>query len=321
MMKNKKWTYRTKLLTGCAVLLSLGILSCNMGKKSGQLDETPTRGNIEISIDESFKLLFDTQLYTFHALYKDAHITARYKPEIEVVNDFLTDSVRTVVSTYKLSKEEEDILLGSQIIVRTTCIAYDAIALIINPGNPDSLLLSTDVESIFRGKVRAWSDLNDKNHSGTIKIVFDNVKSGNVRYFQEKYALPDTLPANFMSAQSNEEVINYVEQNTGALGILSVNWISDRRDTVSEKFLSRIRVCAVSPEYDPESGSYYKPYQAYIADKSYPYVRDVYMLNRETFTGLGMGFVQFVAGDKGQRIVLKSRLVPATMPVRIVNMK
>jgi phosphate transport system substrate-binding protein len=319
-MMNRKKHYSSSIIAGCFLVIVL-IFSCSRGRSTGQINETPTSGNIRISIDESFKLLFDTQLYTFQYFYPEAHITPSFKPEIEVVNDFLNDSVRTVVSTYKLSKEEEDNLLAHQIVVLTTKIAYDALALIINPDNVDSLLLSTDVEKIFQGKISSWSEINPKNNSGQINVVFDNIKSGNVRYFKEKFNLPDSLPSNFMSARTNEEVISYVKNHRGALGILSSNWISDRQDTVSEKFLSEIRVVAITPEYDPTGPNYFKPYQAYIANKSYPYVRDVYMLCRETFLGLGRGFIQFVAGEKGQRIVLKSKLVPATMPVRILNFK
>jgi len=80
-------------------------------------------------------------------------------------------------------------------------------------------------------------------------------------------------------------------------------------------------VVAVSSEFDTEGVEFTKPYQAYIADKSYPFIREVYMISRETFTGLGSGFISFVASDPGQRIILKSKLVPATMPVRLVEAK
>jgi phosphate transport system substrate-binding protein len=50
-------------------------------------------------------------------------------------------------------------------------------------------------------------------------------------------------------------------------------------------------------------------------------VREVYTINRETFTGLGSGFIAFVAGEKGQRIILRAGMVPATMPVRLIQVK
>jgi phosphate transport system substrate-binding protein len=45
------------------------------------------------------------------------------------------------------------------------------------------------------------------------------------------------------------------------------------------------------------------------------------MISRQTRAGLGMGFVSFVAGEKGQLMILKSGLVPASMPVRVVQIR
>lgn len=304
-----------------SVFCIVAIITCNTDPNAGLKRETPTRGTIKISIDKSLQMLLDTELYTFQAIYKNAHITPQYKPTLDVINDFLNDSVRTIVTTIKLTQEDEDYLRSQQLVARTTKIAYDALALIINKNNPDSLLLSTDVKNIITGSTSDWNQISPKNKSGNIKVIFDNVNSGNIIYFQEKYKMDSILPKNFLAAETNEEVISYVEKNQGAIGILSVNWISDKHDTISQKFLSQIRVAAITPEFDPESENYTKPYQAYIADKTYPFVREVYMITRETFAGLGSGFVQFVAGEKGQRIILKSRLVPATMPVRLVQIK
>jgi phosphate transport system substrate-binding protein len=82
-----------------------------------------------------------------------------------------------------------------------------------------------------------------------------------------------------------------------------------------------VRVVGITSEYFSEGNDFFTPHPAYIADKSYPFIREVYAITRETITGLGRGFIQFVAGDQGQRIVLKSGMVPATMPVRIVQIR
>jgi phosphate transport system substrate-binding protein len=284
-------------------------------------DETPTRGNIKISVDESFSLLIDSEIYTFQALYQNAHVTPQYKPDVDVINDLLNDSVRTVVTTSTLSQTELDYLKTLQIYPRTVTIAKDALAFIVNKKNTDTILKSTSIKELFTGEISNWSQINPKSNLGDIKVVFDNKKSGNVNYFKDKFKLDSSMMKNISAAQTNEEVISYVEKNPNAIGILSVNWISDRRDSITQTFLSRFNVVAISPEFDPDGGYYYKPYQAYIADKSYPYIRDVYMVSRETFTGLGSGFMQFVAGEKGQRIILKAKLVPATMPIRLVEIK
>jgi phosphate transport system substrate-binding protein len=85
-------------------------------------------------------------------------------------------------------------------------------------------------------------------------------------------------------------------------------------------FIRKVRVVAVSQQLASD-GSYYRPYQGSIYDKSYPFVREIYFISRETFKGLGSGFIQWATAEQGQRIVLKSGLVPATMPIRLVEIK
>jgi len=298
-------------------LFALLVASCRNPMGVQPLDEAPTRGNIRISVDESFQLLLDTQLYTFQSLYVNAKIAASYKPEADVLADFMNDSVRTVVLTRDLTKEEKEYLLTQKFVARTTKVAHDALALIVNPENPDTLLLDSQLADIFRGKTSKWKQLNPKSADKTINVVFDNNKSGNVRYFREKFALTGNFPSNCFAVNSNDEVINYVKNNPSALGIISVNWISDTQDSISEKFLEAVRVVEVGTN----TLNYCKPYQGYIAEGSYPFCRDVYMIGRETFSGLGSGFTSFVAGDQGQRIILKSGLIPATMPIRLIEVK
>ncbi len=318
ILKNNKMKKILVYFIGYVAII-LFCISCNQSQNL-TYDETPTRGKIKISIDESFKLLLDTEIFVFTALYKYADIKPEYKPETDVINDFMNDSVRTIVAASKLTQNQTDFLLSKSIVPRTTTIAFDAIAFIINVNNPDSLIQVNHIKSVLAGNISKWEDIDKKNKLGNISVVFDNTKSANARYFLERLNLKK-FPDNCYTANSNDSVIEYVEKNKNAIGIISVNWISENSDSVSNNFLNRIRVVGLTSELDPEGTSYYRPYPAYIADKSYPFIREVYMINRESFNGLGSGLISFVGGEKGQRIILKAGLVPATMPVRLVEMK
>jgi phosphate transport system substrate-binding protein len=307
----KKINYIIGLLVFSVVV---ALNSCN----SSGTDENATHGKIKIGVDESYQLLLDTEIYTFESTYRKADITPFYKPELEVLDDFMKDSIRLMVTSRLLTKDEEEFLKSKQIVARNTKIAYDALAFIVNKNRVDTMLKYPIIKDIFSGTLNNWKQINSKNVSSELMIVFDNQKSGNVRYFVEKFKLSDKLPENIFAADNNNEVINYVEKHKDAIGVISVNWISDKHDSISNAFLSRINVVAVTNDLDPD-GDYYKPYQAYIADKSYPFVRDVYMISRESFTGLGSGFIRFVSGDIGQRIILKSKLVPAQAPIRLID--
>jgi len=318
-MKNKLNSYLLALLVFSVIF---GLSGCGMGNRNSTITETPTSGKVKIAVDEAYQLLFDTEIYTFEALYESAKITPLYKPEGDAFDLFIKDSAKVIISSRKLTDAEDKYLRANHFIPKTTKIAYDALVFIVNKNNQDSLLLYKQIKDIFSGSINKWSQLDPKSNLGDLKIVFDNTKSGNTRFIKEKFELKQKFPSTCFAVKSNSDVIDYVENNKNAIGIISVNWISDKNDSISHGFLHRIKVVAVGDEGNTDgTGNFYKPYQGYIAEGTYPLTREVYMINRETFAGLGSGFVSFVAGEKGQRIILKSGLVPATMPIRLVQIK
>jgi len=301
------------------ILFILVLVSCGEGGTTRK-DESPTRGKIKISVDESFQPLMDSEVFTFTHLYRNASITPMYKPEYDVINDFMSDSVKVMVTSKKLSDYQIQYLRDTLIVARTTTFAYDALALVTNKQNPDTLIKYNAIKNIFLGKAKKWKDINPESKHGDIRVIFDNSKSGNIRYFKQLFEIKDTLGNNFFAVNNNAEVINFVSRNPDAIGIVSVNWISDRDDSTSMSFTRKVNIVAVSQQYIND-GSYYRPYQGSIYDKSYPFVREIYLISRETFVGLGSGFTNWACGEQGQRIVLKSGLVPATMPIRLVQIK
>ena len=301
------------------IILILILASCTGGSKS-VLNETPTRGNIRITADESFQPLIETEVFTFTHLYENAKIKPQFKPEYDVVNDFMNDSVKVIVTSKELSDYQIQYLRDNQVIARTTTFAYDALAIVTNKENSDTLLKYSTIRGIFLRRIKTWKEINPKSKLGEIRVIFDNNKSGNIRFFKELFEIEDSLTGNFFAVKDNSEVISFVSRNADAIGIVSVNWISDKDDSLSMSFIKRINVVAVSQRYIND-GSYYRPSQGFIYDKSYPFVREIFIISRETFAGLGSGFKNWICGEQGQRIVLKSGLVPATMPIRLVQIK
>lgn len=308
-------------LAGFFVICGIVLLSgCGGAPKSTDTD-TPTTGKFKMGIDDSYSLLIDAELYTFQSLYPYARIDTMCRNEVDIVNAFMKDSVPLMVVSRKLTQDEETRLNARQIYPKTTKIAYDAVALIMNRENPDSTLFFDQVKNIFEGKIKTWKEINPKSKLNDLKIVFDNYKSCNTRYFREKFNLTK-LPDVCFAVLNNAEVINFVEKNKGAIGIVSVNWVSDKNDTVSHSFLNRVKVVGISsPGSNDPKGEFYTPHPGYIAEGVYPFTREVYCINRQAYVGLAYGISSFIAGEKGQLIVLHSGMVPAAMPVRLVEVK
>ena len=133
----------------------------------------------------------------------------------------------------------------------------------------------------------------------------------------EKYWLSPSLKA----LKSNEEVIDYVATTPDALGVIGANWIGNKTDTTRLSFNQRVRVMSVSGNRKATPENSYRPYQAYLALKKYPLTHEVYILINDPKGALPTGLMTFLTRERGQRIILKSGLVPATQPVRIVNVK
>lgn len=323
-MKNRK---TNKMNSRNVVMLAAGIMifvSCNNNNKP-KFTDTPTSGEISIAVDESYQPLFSAQLDTFMGLYTYARVHAKFLPETEVFKQLLTnDSIRVIVANRELRQDEMEVFKSRNLFPRTTKVAIDAVALVVNTQNKDTALSYEQLAAIMQGKLKSWSQLGKQSATDSITIVFDKNGSSNFRYLQEKF-LEDkkTIPGNWFAVNSNAEVIEYISKNKGGIGVISVNWISDKDDPMANRFLEKVNVVQLSLP-DTVSGeeadkSYCKPMQAYIALKQYPLIRDVYIISREGRNGLGTGFAAFVAGDQGQRIVRLMGLLPATMPVRLIQ--
>ncbi len=278
--------------------------------------DTPTSGQVKIVVDESFEQLFDTQIYTFESLYTRADVIAKYLPENEALYRLINDSCKVVVMCRDLTPAERKKCESENLFPISTKIAEDGIAILVHPENQDSVLTTEQLKNFLSGKDSLWKQLNSKSELGKVNIVFDNAGSANARFMQDTLLKGQKFASNVFAVKSNPEVIEYVSKHKNAIGVISVNWISDSDDSKTQEFLKKVKVVAISKD---SSSQAFKPYQAYIKTKDYPFTRSVYMISRQTRAGLGMGFVSFVAGEKGQLMILKAGLIPAIAPVRMVK--
>lgn len=306
---------RTLLYTGIAAMVSLPFFSCGDGKPA----ENATHGTVKIGVDETFRLLLETEIFTFQSLYKDARVQATYGAEGDLLELLRNDSLRAIVIGRSLTPDEKAFFEAQKIVPKITPIAYDGVAFIVNRENPDSNISFSKLKELFTGNIAQWSGIRAGSSADSIRVVFDHPRSGNARYIMEQFGLKE-LPRNCFALNSNEAVVDYVEKNPHALGIIGSNWISEPEDTISHSFLKRIRVVGISSKDDPgATQGYFQPFQGYIASGEYPFKREVFYISRELGVRVGTGFASYVASDPGQRIVLKSGLVPASVPVRLIH--
>ncbi len=299
------------------VIASAIILLAACGQEGVSHTDDATSGKIKISVDENYQFLADTQINTFMALNPDAVITPTYGDETSVFADFIKDSARVIMVNRQLTAAELAHFDSIKINPHVTTIAWDAVALIVNKSNPDTNLTLGHLRYILDGKVTKWNQLDKSSKLGDLQVVFDNNGSSNARYLLEKFQLKN-FPANCQAAESNPNVIKYVEEHPNAIGVIGVNWISDRDDSTSMSFLNNIKVINVSENQDTSfNHEFFPPLAGYVATKDYPLSREVYLIKREPYNGLGTGFVNFCYYEKGQRIIKLMGLLPANTAIKV----
>ncbi|MDX2048360.1 MAG: substrate-binding domain-containing protein, partial [Chitinophagaceae bacterium] len=167
-----------------ALFLWLIISSCSGHKKKPKVipgDDTPTSGTIQISADESFRPIIDSQIRVFMSQYPNATIVAHYKPEAECLKDLLRDSTRLVIVTRPLGEEEvnfyKDTLEFAPLYDK---IASDAIAVIVNNEMKDSIFSMSDIRGMLNGTsgYKYKLVMDGLTATSTVRYMMDSVLKG-----------------------------------------------------------------------------------------------------------------------------------------------
>jgi phosphate transport system substrate-binding protein len=303
-----------------AALSLTAFSACNQKPKDG-LTDTYTSGVIAIAVDESFQPIVQEEIDVFEGVYPLAGIVPRYTTEVDAINLLLKDSVRLVIATRTLTSEEMNSFHSRKFFPREIKLATDGLAFIVNRKNSDSIISVRDIKRMLIGEAKNWKDIYPASPLNAIQLVFDNKNSSTVRFAADSICKGKPLSTDLKALKNNQEVINYVARTPEAIGVIGVNWLGNRSDTTNLSFRKEIRVMAVSSENKATLENSYKPYQAYLFYGDYPLVRNIYVLLNDPRNSLPWGFTSFLTSDRGQRIILKSGLVPATQPVRVVDVK
>lgn len=303
------------------ILMVISFSSCRKKNKDEKWPDTTTTGIVPIACDECFLPIIRAEIDVFESIYNSASILPIYTDEVEAIDLLMKDSVRLAVVSRDLSEKEKAVFLAKKMQVRARKIAVDAIALIVNKENQDTIIGIPVIKKILTGEITEWSQIYPGSKLGKIDVMFDNPNSSTVRYAIDSICHGEPLSDKLYAQKTNMDVVEMVAKLPNSLGIIGVNWISNENDTTNMSFSQKIKVMAVSPYEKADYENSFQPYQAYIALGDYPLTRDVFILLSDPRSGLSTGFTSFVMSDRGQRIILKSGILPATQPVRLVSIK
>ena len=149
-----------------SALCVLGAVSCTKVKRGEY-----AKGSATIFCDDGFKNILDEEIEVFEYSYPEASIIPFYVSEQEAIDTLMADGTQAIIVTHELSKEQREYMKKKfKRVVRTHCIAVDAVALITNKDNRVTSLSMTEIGDILNGRITKWSQLAG-NDTTTIKLA------------------------------------------------------------------------------------------------------------------------------------------------------
>lgn len=185
--------------------------------------------------------------------------------------------------------------------LREAVVAYDALAVIVNPSNPITHLTREQLEAIFRGKVTNWNQVTDlytgrRGPDMKIIVYSRETSSGTYEFFKTSVLHEKNYMAGVLSMPATGAVIQSVSQTKGAIGYVGMAYINRN-------------VKAVKVSYDGKHFVY--PNMDMGRRHIYPIIRELYYYYTADKAGVVEPFIRFLLSPKGQQIVMKSGYVPA----------
>lgn len=175
------------------------------------------------------------------------------------------------------------------VVLQSTEVSYDGLAVIVNASNPISRLTKRQVEQLFAGDLSDWSGVGGK--PGKVSLYTRNTSSGTYSDFKELAMKRRDYARSSQKMAGNEQIAAEVSKNLLGIGYVGLAYIK----------APGIKVVSIEGALpDKES----------ILGKRYPYARPNFFYTNGEPKNEAKRFIEFVLGAEGQAIVAEVGFVP-----------
>ena len=279
--------------TNSLIYLCLLLLICGCGDNDqNSKPSKPTGGELVLGVDETLMPAVEATINVFTATYPEAYIKPLYLPEKAVTEKLLENKIQTAILFRSLTEKEKEYIqetFGHRV---TSCrLGFDNIVAITGKRNPVSTVSCKDIKSILTGRVQYWKQL-DKAFEWNLPIRIIIPGSSDIDRLIYN-TVPQVSPASTYVLDRTSDVIDYVLNNPFTIGL-----VNESRTRNKDNLLSDIKIITSINKNLDDSNT-----------EDYLFL-EINALTHESFTGLGSGFISFLAGRKGQLIFSKAGITP-----------
>jgi phosphate transport system substrate-binding protein len=198
------------------------------------------------------------------------------------------------MASRKIKMSEKMKLQEAGKAIKEVVVAYDALAVIINPGNTINQLTREQLEDIFTGKIKNWKDVGGADLQ--IVVYSRETGSGTYEFFKEHVMSNKNYASSVLSMPATGSIIQSVGQTKGAIGYVGLAYI--------EKAIKTVKV-----SYN-KGKTYVGPSMVTAKDKTYPVIRPLYYYYITSVEKSVKPFIDYTLSAEGQKTVEEIGYVP-----------
>ncbi len=179
-------------------------------------------------------------------------------------------------------------------------IARDAIAVIVNPGNPVNQLTLEQISLIYQGKINNWREVGGEDRP-IVRLSRETNSGTHVYFLEEVIRLGQKdnkalFSRDTLLLPSSEGIITEVRDNPNAIGYDGLGYVTPE-----------VKVLAVAKTAD---GPYVLPSVETVNSGAYPISRDLYMYTQKGAGPAVQEYLNWLLSPEAQKIVLELGFVP-----------
>lgn len=197
-------------------------------------------------------------------------------------------------SSRKIKMDEKLKLQEAGVSYKEVVVAFDALAIIVNPANKVSQLTREQLEGIFTGKIKNWKDVGGEDMK--IVVYSRETSSGTYEFFKEHVMKQKNFASNVLSMPATGAIVQSISQTKGGIGYIGLAYLN--KD-----------VKAIKVSYN-QGKTYTVPSMENAKNKTYPIVRPLQYYYNIKFAAKVKPYMDYVLSAKGQKVIEEVGYVP-----------
>jgi len=207
---------------------------------------------------------------------------------------FTDGTTDIAMSSRKMKMGEKMKLQDAGKSFKEIVIAYDALAVVVNPSNKITQLTREQLEGIFTGRITNWKDVGGED----MKIIAYSRESssGTYEFFKEHILKNKNYGTALLQMPATGAIIQSVSQTKGAIGYVGLAYLD-----------KEVKAIKISMD---KGKTFIAPSMETAKDKTYPVIRPLYYYHLIKDEAKLKPFIGFILSTEGQKIVEQVGYVP-----------